>query len=112
MKPKLVRGRIPEIIRESGVEPLTYTASRDEYRRRLADKLREEAIETAAAMAVNDQAGLTEELADVLEVVHAIAAEYGISLGDVGVERAAKLRSHGGFGGRIVWTGNAPREES
>ncbi|MFF3691071.1 nucleoside triphosphate pyrophosphohydrolase [Streptomyces sp. NPDC002187] len=64
---KLVRDRIPQIIREDGAEPVTYTAGREEYRGRLRDKLGEEVAEFLEA----DEDSAPEELADVLEVARA-----------------------------------------
>ena len=99
---KLVRDRIPQIIREDGAEPDYYIADPAEYRRRLRDKLGEEVTEFLAA----DDEHAPEELADVLEVVRALAADLGISAGQLEKIREAKKRERGGFGGRIVWTGN------
>ncbi|MGA6160847.1 phosphoribosyl-ATP pyrophosphohydrolase [Stenotrophomonas sp. NPDC087984] len=99
---KLVRDRIPEIIRSSGAEPVTYIASRGEYRRRLRDKLGEEVGEFLAA----DETEAPEELADVLEVVQALATELGIGPVQLEKIRAAKARERGGFAERIIWAGN------
>jgi predicted house-cleaning noncanonical NTP pyrophosphatase (MazG superfamily) len=46
---KLVRDKIPQIIRSKGLEPVTYVASADEYGIRLPDKLREEVEEFIAS---------------------------------------------------------------
>ncbi|WP_416973659.1 nucleoside triphosphate pyrophosphohydrolase [Streptomyces sp. 4F14] len=99
---KLVRDRIPQIIRADGTEPVTYTADPDEYRHRLRDKLREEVAEFLEA----DGAGALEELADVLEVVHALAADLGVGVDRLEEVRRAKADERGGFADRIVWTGN------
>lgn len=99
---KLVRDRIPQIIREDGAEPVTYTAGPDEYRARLRDKLREEVDEFLTA----DDTKAPEELADVLEVVYALAADLGIDADQLEKIRAAKATERGGFADRIVWTGN------
>ncbi|MEU6097725.1 nucleoside triphosphate pyrophosphohydrolase [Streptomyces sp. NPDC047079] len=99
---KLVRDRIPQIIREKGAEPVTYVASPDEYRNRLRDKLGEEVTEFLAA----DDANAPEELADVLEVLHALAAVLGVDAGQLEKIREAKASERGGFANRIVWTGN------
>lgn len=66
----MVRDRILQIIREDGAEPVTYIAGAEEYRNCLRDKLGEEVTEFLEA----DDAKAPEELADVLEVVHALAA--------------------------------------
>lgn len=99
---KLVRDRIPQIIREDGAEPVTYIAGSEEYRNRLRDKLGEEVAEFLAA----DDARAPEELADVLEVVHALAADLGVDAGRLEKIRQDKARERGGFADRIVWTGN------
>jgi predicted house-cleaning noncanonical NTP pyrophosphatase (MazG superfamily) len=62
---KLVRDKIPQIIRSKGLEPVIYTASTEEYSARLRDKLQEEVDE----FIVSDSD--PEELADILEVLYA-----------------------------------------
>ncbi|MFC0039168.1 nucleoside triphosphate pyrophosphohydrolase [Actinomadura rayongensis] len=104
MDGKLVRDRIPEIIRASGAEPVTYIADETEYRQRLRDKLREETAEACAA----DPSDLPGELADVLEVVHALAAAHGLTPARLEEIRAAKSAARGAFTARTVWTGNRP----
>ncbi|MER5582233.1 nucleoside triphosphate pyrophosphohydrolase [Streptomyces asoensis] len=99
---KLVRDRIPEIIREHGAEPVTYTADAEEYRNRLRDKLVEEVAEFLEA----DDSTAPEELADVLEVVHALASVLGVDVGQLEKIRENKASERGGFAERIVWTGN------
>ncbi|WP_153813553.1 nucleoside triphosphate pyrophosphohydrolase [Streptomyces sp. SUK 48] len=99
---KLVRDRIPQIIRDSGAEPLFHIADRAEYRDRLRDKLREEVAEFLAA----DGDAAPEELADVLEVVYALAANLEVGRDRLEQLRAAKAAERGGFSERIVWRGN------
>ncbi|WP_331740607.1 nucleoside triphosphate pyrophosphohydrolase (plasmid) [Streptomyces sp. NBC_00015] len=99
---KLVRDRIPQIIREGGAEPVTYVAGPEEYRNRLRDKLGEEVTEFLEA----DDVRAPEELADVLEVVHALAAVLGVDVGQLEKIRESKASERGGFEDRIVWTGN------
>ncbi|MCS0635880.1 nucleoside triphosphate pyrophosphohydrolase [Streptomyces sp. LP05-1] len=99
---KLVRDRIPEIIRADGAEPMTHTAGADEYRGRLRDKLLEEVQEFLAA----DSSTAPDELADILEVVHALARDLGMDPAALEAIRQTKARERGGFADRIVWTGN------
>jgi predicted house-cleaning noncanonical NTP pyrophosphatase (MazG superfamily) len=101
---KLVRDRIPEIIRAEGLDPVIYTADAEEYGTRLRDKLREEVAEFIASD--NDP----EELADILEVLYALAEQMGISRQQLEELRAAKAEKRGGFAERIIWTGNRPTE--
>ncbi|MET9373972.1 nucleoside triphosphate pyrophosphohydrolase [Streptomyces sp. NPDC002992] len=99
---KLVRDRIPEIIQNDGAEPVTYVAGPEEFRARLREKLREEVAEFLEA----DDVAAPGELADVAEVLLALAADLGISPEQLEAMRLAKADERGGFAGRIVWTGN------
>jgi predicted house-cleaning noncanonical NTP pyrophosphatase (MazG superfamily) len=97
---KLVRDKIPQIIRAKGLEPVVYIADPDEYATRLRDKLTEEVGEFLASDSD------PEELADVLEVVYALAALTGTDLQQLEKLRAAKADERGGFADRIIWSGN------
>jgi predicted house-cleaning noncanonical NTP pyrophosphatase (MazG superfamily) len=102
MTGKLVRDGIPGLIRARGGQPLTRIAGHEEYRELLRDKLREEAGEAAEA----NPGELAGELADVLEVVDAIARDAGISHKQLEWLQDAKRAERGGFAGRVVWMGN------
>ncbi len=99
MDGKLVRDRIPEIIRANGEEPVTYRAEPGEYRTRLREKLVEEVDEF-----LTDGDAL-EELADVLEVVYALAADLGADEATLGRIREEKATNRGRFTEQIVWIG-------
>ena len=92
---KLVRDRIPQIIREDGRSCRTQTRGQEEYLSRLEDKLREELDEYL-------QSGSMEELADLCEVIRAVAAARGSSMEEVEAIRARKARERGGFAERIL----------
>ena len=62
---KLVRDRIPEIIRASGADPVVRTLTGEELIAALFDKLAEEASELREAGPLD----AAEEMADVMEVV-------------------------------------------
>lgn len=96
---KLVRDKIPDLIRAQGAQPNTHTADTAEYRKALASKLSEE---TREFLTSRDPA----EIADILEVLHAIAAEYGFSWDGIEQLRQDKRQQRGGFEGRIIWKGN------
>ena len=91
---KLVRDRIPEIIRATGAEPITYRAEPYEYRLRLREKLAEEVGEFLAA---DDE--------NAIEVVYALAADLGTDKAQLEQVREDKASQRGGFAERIVWTG-------
>lgn len=92
---KLVRDRIPEIVRADDEEPITHTADEEEYERRLREKLLEEAEEFAAD---GDRA----ELADVLAVVRAIRDHRGLTAEELARTCDEKAAERGGFGDRVV----------
>jgi predicted house-cleaning noncanonical NTP pyrophosphatase (MazG superfamily) len=101
-KEKLVRDRVPQIIRAQGDEPIVRIAGPGEYRELLRAKLVEEAHEVVTA----DDAHVHEELADVLEVVLAIAADLDLDAGGLEKLRVAKAIERGSFTERTVWGGN------
>lgn len=104
MTAKLVRDRIPAIIRATGEIPVTRTAGPDEYQALLRDKLVEEASEFR-------DSGDPEELADVLEVLHAAVRGIGVDWEQVEKLRAAKAAERGGFTGRVVLLGVTPADD-
>jgi predicted house-cleaning noncanonical NTP pyrophosphatase (MazG superfamily) len=99
---KLVRDRVPQIIRAQGEEPIVRIADPVEYRALLRAKLLEEVHEVVTA----DDAHVPEELADVLEVVLALAVDLGVDAAGLETLRAAKAAERGSFTERIVWCGN------
>lgn len=99
MTGKLVRDNIPDLIRAGGGKPITYVADADEYRRRLRAKLVEEVEEFLDS---DDP----RELADITEVVAALAEDLGATWGQLEAWRIVKKHQRGGFAGRVVWLGN------
>ncbi len=91
---KLVRDRIIEIIEKKGEEPTYHTLSNKEYLAELHKKLFEEANEFIEQ---DDK----EELADVLEVLYAIAKIKKIDLNEVEKIRLEKHQKRGGFDKKI-----------
>jgi predicted house-cleaning noncanonical NTP pyrophosphatase (MazG superfamily) len=96
---KLIRDKVPRIMLAKGQQPVTRFAGGDEYRAMLREKLAEESAEACAA---GDE-DLLEELADVLEVVHALAESVGSSPDELAQRREAKRAERGGFAAGIVW---------
>lgn len=91
---KLVRDRIPEIIEKSGKKAITRTLTQEEYLTELDRKLNEECAEYQADKSL-------EELADMLEVMHAIAEAKGYSVAELEQVRAEKAEKRGGFTDKI-----------
>ncbi|MFI7171661.1 phosphoribosyl-ATP pyrophosphohydrolase [Rhodococcoides fascians] len=94
---KLVRDLIPSIIEASGRVPRYRTLDHGEYEKALIDKLFEEAHEFNDATP-DDR---PEELADVLEVVRALAAHLNLTDADLDTVAADKRAVRGGFEHRI-----------
>ncbi|GGE00070.1 nucleoside triphosphate pyrophosphohydrolase [Paenibacillus nasutitermitis] len=95
---KLVRDKIPQIIEANGKTPHTRILSADEYQSVLRTKLREETEEYFQA--ANPQDAL-EELADMLEVIRALAGAQGASWEQLEAIRVKKAEARGGFEDRV-----------
>ena len=91
---KLVRDKIPEIISASGKTANCRILNKDEYLKALDRKLDEECAEYQSDKTV-------EELADILEVIFAIAWARGYSADELERVRTEKLNKRGGFKNRI-----------
>lgn len=76
---KLVRDNIPEIIKSNGEIPITRVLSLEEYNKELEKKLLEEYNEVIEASGIEK----LEELADMLEVINALANLNGKSIEDI-----------------------------
>lgn len=91
---KLVRDKIPAIIRANGEVPVTRTLDDKEYLRELIKKLKEETAEFAAEPSV-------EELADIKEVMIALRIAMGIRAGELEDARRKKANKNGRFKKRV-----------
>ena len=94
---KLVRDRIPKIIEASGKRCVCSTLSDEEYRAKLDEKLNEELAEYQESKSM-------EELADLLEVIRAVAIARGSSIEEVEAIRRDKAAKRGGFEKKILLT--------
>ena len=101
---KLVRDKIIDIIRSNGENPIYHTLSDEEYLDELHKKLFEEANEFV-------EADDSEELADLLEVIYAIAKHKNINLDEVETIRLKKREKRGGFDKKIYLEGVEESEE-
>lgn len=92
---KLVRDRIPEIIEKSGNICYTRILDHEEYLQMLDKKLTEELSEYQESKSL-------EELADLLEVIQAVAKARGADFQQVEEIRLRKRQERGGFEKRIL----------
>jgi len=87
---KLIRDKIPEIIKNNGDTCLTHIASEEEYKQKLVEKLQEEVDEYKKDPSL-------EELADILEVIYALGDKE-----EMEKIRKQKFEKRGGFSKRII----------
>ena len=92
---KLVRDRIPEIIASTGDKYKIRTLSDAEYIEMLDAKLDEELKEYHEDKNI-------EELADILEVLYAVAKARGYSKEELEETRLKKREKRGGFDNKIL----------
>ena len=101
---RLVRDRIPEQMRKEGHRPFTRILDDKEYMYQLHVRLGEEVKEYLATRNM-------EELADVVEVVEAIARARGVTLEEVEGIRKMKAQRDGTFMGRVFLEHDLTEEE-
>jgi len=104
---KLVRDRIPEIIKSRGDIPETKILDEEDYIKRLDEKLFEECTELLEAKTKKEILG---EMADVQEVLRAKADFMGISMDEVEEVRVKKAEERGAFKNKILLKSTTSRE--
>jgi len=100
---KLVRDKIPEIIRENGGNPNVRVAGPDELDVLLREKIVEEAKEFLFS-------GDTEELVDIQEAIDALLQLRKADPALVAIQRHSKLLARGGFTKGYVLTSDEAEE--
>ena len=98
---KLVRDNIPDIIRSNGEEPIVHVLDDEAYKSELERKLLEEANEVVESGGVDR----IYELADLMEVVHALLELEKKTMEDVENARVEKHNKRGGFTKRLYLEG-------
>jgi predicted house-cleaning noncanonical NTP pyrophosphatase (MazG superfamily) len=91
---KLVRDKIPAIIAADGKKLKSRILNDEEHLQALIKKLSEELKEFEEALSV-------EELADLQEIIHAIADAIGTNKQELEKVRAEKAEKRGGFNQKI-----------
>jgi len=92
---KLVRDKIADIVNQAGKMPVIRIAAGEELAALMKKKLMEEVLEYL-------NTGQPEELADILEVLRALAVGHDMSWSDVETETFSKREKRGGFDKGVV----------
>ncbi len=95
---KLIRDRIPEIIEKSGKQCIVEVMDDEIYLKYLDNKMNEELAEYQADKSI-------EELADLLEVIYAVAVARGYSVEELEKVRKEKAEKRGGFEKKLLLKG-------
>lgn len=95
MKSKLVRDKIPLIIKKNGSIPITYRAGKKEFLNKIKEKLKEETEEFILSEEI-------EELADILEVIFTIAEIKHVNRHSLLRIQKQKKERNGGFSQRYI----------
>lgn len=94
---KLVRDRIPAIIRSRGEQAHTVVLPPADFTTALLDKLVEESVELRTARSQEQ----LDELADVWEVLTTVVADLGYTLEEIEQAASFKRIVRGGFAERV-----------
>lgn len=92
---KLVRDKIPEIIRQKGGKPITHRADEKEYWQKLREKLIEEVHEFLESESID-------ELVDILEVIDAIGRVRSFDQKELAELKEKRRQERGGFREKII----------
>ena len=95
---RLIRNKIPQIIKSNGKTPITKLQNEDEYIEELCKKTQEELTEYIEAKTKPDK---LEELSDLLELINALAEHEGTTLEEINNIRKKKAEERGGFSDRV-----------
>jgi predicted house-cleaning noncanonical NTP pyrophosphatase (MazG superfamily) len=91
---KLIRDKIPEIIKESGKIAIVETVNQEDYMTLLVRKLFEEAGEFSKERDIK-------ELADILEVIETLAINLDSSMDEIIKIKEDKKQERGGFSKKL-----------
>ncbi len=98
---KLVRDRIPALMVAEGKSPYVVQLTGRKLRKALREKLIEEVEEYL-------DSGDVEELADVAEVLIALAESHGLTAAELEALRTRKRKERGGFEDGLYYSGDKP----
>lgn len=94
---KLIRDKIPEIIRKSGKTSVWHKIEGDELKNAIGQKFLEEFFELFNEWQQGNRDGILNEAADVLEIILTGLKHYNLTIEDLFSKRKAKAEKRGGF---------------
>ncbi|MDD2696675.1 MAG: nucleoside triphosphate pyrophosphohydrolase [Candidatus Pacebacteria bacterium] len=95
---KLIRDRIPEIIKKAGWLPKVRTLRKNEFLKAAKNKVFEEAGELIKS---NDKKGIVDEIVDIQELLDVLASEIRLTKSEIKRFQDAKRKKRGGFKKRL-----------
>ena len=95
---KLIRDRIPEIVKKAGWVPTVRVLKKGEFLGAVKKKVQEEAGELIQS---RDKKGIIDEIVDIQELLDVLAAEVKLTKPAVKKLQAAKRKKRGGFRKRL-----------
>ncbi len=107
-KNKLIRDNVPNSITEQGRTPNLKTLSDSEFEKEIFDKLVDESKEVTEAK--SDQDHLSEEIADVFEVLDSIIKTKNLNYNHIKKIQSDKKEKWGGFDQQI-WLESVTEKE-
>ncbi|MGE1008772.1 nucleoside triphosphate pyrophosphohydrolase [Bacillus cereus] len=95
---KLIRNKIPQIIKTNGKTLTTRILPEEEYIKEICNKTEEELTKYLEATTKEHK---LEELSDLLELINALAEHEGTTLEEINNIRKKKAEEKGGFSDRV-----------
>lgn len=95
---KLIRDKIPEIIRKDGWIPKMRILNKKEYLKELKKKILEEARELVKA---KNKKEIINEIVDIQELIDIIISELGLTKSQIKKQQKIKNKKRGGFKKRL-----------
>lgn len=95
---KLIRDRIPEIVKKAGWKPTVRTLKKSEFLNAIKKKVLEEAGEL---IQTKDKKGIIDEIADIQELIDVLTSEIKLTESHIKKFQSAKREKRGGFKKRL-----------
>jgi len=96
---KLIRDKIPEIIKKDGERAITRILDDEEFKEELTKKLVEESSEVVEAG--TNKSELTKEIGDVLEVIESIIRTFKLDQDEIDKMKKERREKRGSFDKKI-----------